>query len=105
VPANFEPIAAANEILDSLKRYLNSNFNTRRQYVKDQYLRALEESFQRREIGGSLFKEIRRPFKKGKALKELVLNGSLHPDLQLFMQNNPYEHQAQASEELVGMVR
>jgi superfamily II DNA/RNA helicase len=98
VSANFEPIAAANEILDSLKRYLNSNFNTRRQYVKDQYLRALEESFQRREIGGSLFKEIRRPFKKGKALKELVLNGSLHPDLRLFMQNNPYEHQAQAIE-------
>lgn len=96
--ANFEPIGAANEILSSLRRYLNSNFNTRRQYIKDQYLRALEESFQTREIGGSLFKEIRRPFKKGKTLEELVSKGSLHSDLQSFMENNPYEHQVQAIE-------
>ena len=96
--ASFEPIGAANEILDSLKRYLNSNFNTRRQYVKEQYFRALEESFLRRDIGGSLFKEIRRPFKQGRALEELVSKGILHPDLQNFMKNNPYQHQAQAIE-------
>ena len=67
-------------------------------YLAVDHLLDLEESFQRREIGGSLFKEIRRPFKKGMTLNELVSKGFLHSDLQSFMENDPYEHQAQAIE-------
>lgn len=98
MPTNFEPIEASQGILDSVQRYLRSNFNPRRSYLADQYTRALEASRLRKELGGSLFREIRRKFAVGETLHFLHARGLIHSRLVDFMESTPYKHQSMALE-------
>ena len=48
------------------------------------------------ELGGSLFRQIRRSFASGAPLQELYDRGVIHSRLLDFMENAPYVHQSKA---------
>ena len=95
---NFEPIAAAESIVDSVERYLRSNFNPRRESIAQDYSRAIDESKKTQDIGGQLFREVRKEFAEGKSLRELFEAGVIHPELTKFTSFTLYEHQSRALE-------
>ena len=69
--SDFNPIDASETIISAVERYLRSTFNPRRSAVADEYLRALDESRASNELGGSLYREIRRKFAKGESLESM----------------------------------
>jgi ATP-dependent helicase YprA (DUF1998 family) len=95
---DFNPIDASEAIIDSVERYLRSTFNPRRTVVADEYLRALDESRKTNELGGSLFRQVRRGFAKGETLDSFSSKGIIHERLLDFMENSPYAHQSKALE-------
>lgn len=92
----FDPIAASNEVVSSIQNYLRTTFRPRRQYIQDQYNLALEIATQRKELGGLLFREVRREFEKGVSLAQLVSDGKLHPALENILPFVPHAHQSKA---------
>ena len=94
--SSFNPVDASKSIVDSVERYLKSTFNPRRSVIADEYLKALETSRDTNELGGSLFRQIRRSFASGISLQELHSNGIIHERLMQFMSNTPYVHQTKA---------
>ena len=103
--STFEPIEAAEAIVESVERYLKSNFNPRRQSVATDYVRAVEEGKNNRDIGGQLFREVRKDFAKGKSIVELVAEGVVHRELSKFTTFTLYAHQSQALELSAGKGR
>ena len=101
----FEPIEAAEAIVASVERYLKSNFNPRRESVAKDYVRAVAEGKNNRDIGGQLFREVRKDFAQGKSIAELVSEGVVHKDLSKFTSFTLYAHQSQALELSVGGTR
>ena len=101
----FEPIEAAEAIVASVERYLKSNFNPRRESVANDYVRAVAEGKNNRDIGGQLFREVRKDFAQGKSIAELVSEGVVHKDLSKFTSFTLYAHQSQALELSVGGTR
>jgi hypothetical protein len=95
---NFDPISASKTILDYVERYLRSNFNPRRSVIADEYMKAIDDSKKTRDIGGALFREVRRDFAAGRTMNELIEAGVAHPELVQFMKNPPYAHQSHAVE-------
>ena len=93
---SFNPIEASESIIDSVERYLRSTFNPRREVIANEYLKALEISRNTNELGGSLFRQIRRSFASGAPLQELYDRGVIHSRLLDFMDNAPYVHQSKA---------
>jgi ATP-dependent helicase YprA (DUF1998 family) len=102
---SFEPIGAAEEIIDSVERYLRSNFNPRREAIARAYELAIDESKQNQDIGGQLFREIRREFLPGKTIQSFVDEGIAHPDLAKFTDYVLYSHQSKAFELTAGLER
>lgn len=96
--AKFEPISASQEILDSVERYLRSTFNPRRRVISQDYERAIENGRQNGDIGGSLFREVRRNFAPGKTLAEFVAENLIHPELTKFTSFPLFAHQSKALE-------
>ena len=96
--SNFEPIGAAESVITSVERYLRSNFNPRRDAVARDYARAIDESKETQDIGGQLFREIRKEFSLGKTLRELADSGAIHEELTKFTPFKLYEHQSRAFE-------
>jgi superfamily II DNA or RNA helicase len=94
----FEPISASREILDSVERYLRSTFNPRRRAISRDYETAIENGRQNGDIGGSLFREVRREFAPGKTLSEFIKEKSVHPELHKFTKFPLYAHQSKALE-------
>ena len=96
--SQFEPIEVSESIVAAVERYLRSNFKPRRESVALDYAKAIIASKENREIGGALFREIRREFKKGKSLEEMIGKGLLNSDLIKFTDHSLYEHQSKALE-------
>lgn len=94
----FEPIEAAKAVIESVERYLRANFNPRRESVALAYSRAIDESKVTQEIGGQLFREIRKEFAPGKSLEALAQLGVIHSDLPKFTNFKLYDHQSRALE-------
>lgn len=72
----FNPIQASESIIDSVERYLRTTFKPRRGAVAKEYSRALDEARKSGELGGSLFREVRREFAKGDSLESFIERGS-----------------------------
>jgi superfamily II DNA/RNA helicase len=92
----FDPIAASNDVISSIQNYLRTTFRPRRQYIQDQYNLALDIATQRKELGGLLFREVRREFKEGVPLAQLVSERKLHPALENVLPFVPHAHQSKA---------
>jgi ATP-dependent helicase YprA (DUF1998 family) len=92
--SSFEPISASETVVSAVERYLRSNFNPRREAIAQDYSKAIDASKQSRDIGGALFREVRREFAAGKTLDELVKEGVAHPELAQFTHHKLYEHQS-----------
>ena len=90
----FEPIEASKHVLDSLERYMRSTFNPRRTVIAEDYAMALTEAIASRDLGGSLYREVRRIFAEGESLQSLIDSGLVHPDLSKFTNFNLYAHQS-----------
>jgi ATP-dependent helicase YprA (DUF1998 family) len=103
--SSYEPIDASLTILDSVERYLKSSFNPRRASVARDFERAISEGRNNKEIGGSLFREVRRKFASGASLKDLANQGVIHPDLLKFTDFGLYAHQSKALELVSGSNR
>ncbi len=103
--AEFEPISASDAVITAVERYLRSNFNPRRGAIAHDYSRAIDSSKGSRDIGGALFREVRREFKTGKSLDQLVEEGVAHPELTRFTKHTLYEHQSRALELASGLSR
>ena len=97
----FEPISASEAIIEATERYLRSNFNPRRNSIADHYSQAIQVSKERRELGGSLFREVRREFELGKSISEFVEEGTAHRELANFTQHRLYRHQSTVFEKAV----
>lgn len=96
----FKPIDTSRLVLEALKRYLKSNFRPRRSEISIQYRRSLEREIgeSKGEIGGNLYREVRRKFKQGLSISELISAGKAHPRLSGAVTYSLYEHQAQTFE-------
>ena len=105
MPQEFNPIDASEAIISSVERYLRSTFNPRRSVVAEEYLRAIEESRSTNQLGGSLFRQIRREFAKGETLDELHQRGIIHQRLTSFMSNPLYQHQSKSLQLTSGLGR
>ena len=103
--SKYEPIDASLTILDSVERYLKSSFNPRRASVARDFERAITEGRNNKDIGGSLFREVRRKFASGASLKDLANQGVIHPDLMKFTDFGLYAHQSKALELVSGSNR
>jgi ATP-dependent helicase YprA (DUF1998 family) len=95
---NFNPIEASETIIDSVENYLRSTFNPRREVVANEYLDAISASRLTNELGGSLFRQIRRKFAEGEPLESFVLRNAVNQRLTAAMTNTPYSHQSRALE-------
>ena len=93
---SFDPIEASEVTMEFVERYLRSNFNPRRQAVAVDYLKAIENSKVSGDLGGSLFRELRRPLALGDSIQSLIEKGIAHPALSNFMTRTPYAHQSKA---------
>jgi ATP-dependent helicase YprA (DUF1998 family) len=96
--SNYEPIDASLEILDSVERYLKSSFNPRRESIARDFDKAITEGRINKDIGGALYREVRRKFASGTSLKELAGKGVIHPDLVKFTDFVLFAHQTKALE-------
>ena len=94
--ADYEPISASLEILDSVERYLKSTFNPRRASVALDFEKAISEGRKNKDIGGLLFREVRRKFETGKTLQDFVNEGIVHPELVKFTDFTLHAHQSKA---------
>ena len=94
--SDYEPIDASFVILDSVERYLKSSFNPRRAAIAHDFERAITEGRINKDIGGVLYREVRRKFASGTALKDLATQGVIHPDLIKFTDFVLYAHQTKA---------
>ena len=103
--SKYEPIDSSIEILDSVERYLKSSFNPRRGSIARDFEMAITEGRRNRDIGGSLFREVRRKFELGKSLSVLADQGIIHPDLLKFTKFPLYAHQSKALELCAGQER
>ena len=92
--SNFEPISASDAILDSLKRYMATTFNPRRESIELEYQQALNNAHLTNDLGGELYKETRRLFKKGKPLQEFVQNDGISKEITKAFKHPLYDHQA-----------
>lgn len=91
---SFEPISTSESIISSIERYLRTNFNPRRASIARDYSNAIDESKENREIGGALYREVRRSFTNGKSLQEYVSEGKAHPEITRFTKFPLYSHQS-----------
>lgn len=96
--SNFDPIAASESIIQSVENYLRSTFNPRREVVSKEYLNAISASRLTNELGGSLFRQIRRKFAQGESLESFASRKAINPRLIGAMSNTPYSHQSRALE-------
>lgn len=96
--SNYEPIDSSLAILDSVERYLKSSFNPRRASIARDFDRAIKEGRINKDIGGALYREVRRKFAIGTSLQELVSRGIIHPDLVKFTDFVLFAHQTKALE-------
>jgi ATP-dependent helicase YprA (DUF1998 family) len=96
--SEYEPIDASHAILDSVERYLKSSFNPRRAAIAHDFDRAITEGRINKDIGGALYREVRRKFASGTSLKELANQGVIHPDLVKFTDFVLFAHQTKALE-------
>ena len=96
--SNFDPIAASESIIQSVENYLRSTFNPRREVVSKEYLNAISASRLTNELGGSLFRQIRRKFAQGESLASFASRKAINPRLVGAMSNTPYSHQSRALE-------
>lgn len=103
--SKYEPIDSSIEILDSVERYLKSSFNPRRGSIARDFERAITEGRINKDIGGSLFREVRRKFALGKSLSVLSVQGMIHSDLLKFTKFPLYAHQSKALELCAGQGR
>lgn len=94
--SQYEPIDASSEILDSVERYLKSSFNPRRSAVALDFDKAISEGRNNKDIGGSLFREVRRKFAPGTSLSDFAASGVIHPDLVNFTDYVLHAHQSKA---------
>lgn len=94
--SNFNPVVASEQVLSAVERYLISSFRPRRRAIAEEYAASVASARTSRDLGGSLYREIRRPFAPGDSLQELVADGTLHPRLTTFMAGHPYAHQSRA---------
>ena len=94
----FEPISSSLEILDSVERYLRSTFNPRRKAISEDYEKAIDAGRRNGDIGGALFREVRRTFAIGKSLKDFVTENLVHRDLTRFTSFDLHAHQSKALE-------
>jgi ATP-dependent helicase YprA (DUF1998 family) len=92
----YEPISASADVLDSVERYLKSTFNPRRSSVASDFERAIDEGRKNKDIGGLLFREVRRKFAAGTTLEEFARQGVVHPDLVKFTNFTLHSHQSKA---------
>lgn len=102
---SYEPISASIEILDSVQRYLQSSFNPRRLVIAREFERAIEEGRSNKDIGGALYREVRRKFATGKSLEEFASEGMVHPNLVNFTPFVLHAHQSRALELATGKAR
>jgi ATP-dependent helicase YprA (DUF1998 family) len=102
---SYEPISASIEILDSVQRYLQSSFNPRRLIIAREFERAIEEGRSNKDIGGALYREVRRKFATGKSLEEFASEGIVHPNLVNFTPFVLHAHQSRALELATGKSR
>lgn len=103
--SDYEPIDASLTILDSVERYLKSSFNPRRSAIAHDFDKAISEGRVNKDIGGTLYREVRRKFAAGTSLKDLVTQGVIHPDLIKFTDYVLYAHQTKALELAAGKKR
>jgi superfamily II DNA or RNA helicase len=103
--SDYEPIDASFVILDSVERYLKSSFNPRRTAIALDFDRAITEGRINKDIGGVLYREVRRRFASGTSLKDLAAQGVIHPDLVKFTDFVLYAHQTKALELASGKSR
>lgn len=94
----FDPIAASLSVMESLEHYMSSSFIPRRHAVGRDYTQALRAAKTNGDLGGSLYRELRRPFLKGKTIQQFINEGVLHPDLSDFSDFALYAHQSKAIE-------
>lgn len=94
--SHYEPIDASVDILNSVERYLKSSFNPRRASVALDFEKAISEGRNNKDIGGSLFREVRRKFAAGETLIELAKSGVIHRDLVKFTDFTLHAHQSKA---------
>jgi superfamily II DNA or RNA helicase len=95
---NFNPIEASESIIDSVENYLRSTFNPRREIVANEYLNAISASRLTNELGGALYRQIRRKFAVGESLESFALRNAVNSRLTAAMTNTPYSHQSRALE-------
>ena len=95
---DYEPIDASLAVLNSVERYLKSSFNPRRAAVASDFERAITEGRVNKDIGGALYREVRRKFASGTSLKDLAAQGVIHPDLVKFTDFVLFSHQTKALE-------
>lgn len=95
---NFNPIEASESIIESVENYLRSTFNPRREIVANEYLNAISASRLTNELGGSLYRQIRRKFAQGEPLDSFASRNVVNPRLVSAMSNTPYSHQSRALE-------
>jgi superfamily II DNA or RNA helicase len=95
---NFDPIGASESIIESVENYLRSTFNPRREIVANEYLNAISASRLTNELGGSLYRQIRRKFAQGESLESFASRNVVNPRLVSAMDNTPYSHQSRALE-------
>ena len=96
--SNYEPIDASFEILDSVERYLKSSFNPRRESIARDFDKAITEGRINKDIGGALYREVRRKFASGTTLEKLASQGVVHPDLVKFTDFVLFAHQTKVLE-------
>ena len=96
--SKFNPIEASESIISSVENYLRSTFNPRREVVATEYLNAISASRLTNELGGSLYRQIRRKFAQGESLESFVTRKVINPALISAMSNTPYSHQSRALE-------
>ena len=96
----FKPIDTSKLVLEALKRYLKSNFQPRRECLAIQYRDSLEREIleAQGDIGGNLYREVRRRFKQGVPIQRLIDSGKASPRLVKAVRHSLYEHQVSTFE-------
>ncbi len=92
----FNPAKASESILEYMNRYLESNFQPRRNKIAQEYSAALKVAKVSGDLGGNLFNEVRKNFAKGEAVQSLIESGVLNPKISEIFSMAPHHHQAEA---------
>jgi len=100
--SDFKPIDTSKLVLDALMRYLKSNFRPRRSIISHQYQDSLEReiSESKGDIGGNLYREVRRKFKIGLSVSDLISQRRANSKLESAVRHSLYEHQARTFEQV-----